>query len=80
MLGNGCPWKNQCQAQDRYNKREYCDTISSWQSCPHRPANHGNREIERRYHNKKSSDSSASFGQMILLVVFIMWILSLILS
>lgn len=74
MLGNGCPWRDYCRAyNDKYNKRTYCDTTSTWENCPHRPKNEGNKEVERNYNYRKGNDSTAALFWKIVIGMGILW-------
>lgn len=74
MLGNGCPWKGQCRVNaDRYHKKNYCDSDSGCYHCPHRPMNDGNKNVQRQYDSRKSSNSTVNMFWFIVAGLAVIW-------
>lgn len=74
MLGNGCTWRSECNAQSRYNQKNYCSSASNWKRCPHRPMNAGNERIEREYNYRKSNSSSINLFWFIVVATTVVWL------
>lgn len=76
MLGKGCPWKSRCSlSRDAFHEKHYCNETSSWERCPERPCNYGDKNIERNYNYHKGSEESAKIGQIIIFIMIIVGVI-----
>lgn len=79
MLGRGCLFKGQCgycSKANGFHRKNYCDSDTGWKDCPHRPVNHGDQKVQRKYNYHKASDSNTKTGQIVIVIIIIAVILS----
>ena len=80
MLGRGCPYQNYCNAcSNKFNNKTYCNNSNNgeaWKDCPERPLNEGNKEVMQKHMQRKTTVSNVHFGQILIILVFVVAVLA----
>ena len=80
MLGNGCPWYNQCTSAKKSGfQGQYCNSEARSRKCPERPMNYRNDKVANDFNYAKGTHSSVRIGQVLIVGVLILigvWLLN----